>query len=326
MVNDRRLLSRLTTPGALRVPEITVYFWVIKILSTALGEATSDYLVHRFNPYLAVIGGFLAFTVALAIQFAVRRYIPGVYWLAVVMVAVFGTMAADVLHIEFGVPYVFSTILFAITLTLVFTAWQRSEGTLSIHSIHTPRREAFYWAAVVATFAMGTAAGDLAAYSAGLGFLSAGLFFAVLFAIPGIGYRFFGLNAIFAFWFAYVLTRPLGASFADWLGKSRSGGGLGLGDGPVTLVLTIVIAVLVAFLAVTRRDVQGAAVEGSHGRGARPAGDTLSSPLTSTHGPIPAVPPRAAPRGPAVPAPATGPWTTAARARTTRRASPERLR
>jgi uncharacterized membrane-anchored protein len=237
-----------------KVPAVTALFWLIKILSTALGEATSDYLVHRFNPYLAVIGGFFAFAVVLAIQFAVRSYIPGVYWLAVVMVAVFGTMAADVLHIEFGVPYVFSTILFAIMLTLVFTAWQRSEGTLSIHSIHTPRREAFYWAAVVATFAMGTAAGDLAAYTAGLGFLSAGLFFAVLFALPGIGYRFFGLNPILAFWFAYVLTRPLGASFADWLGKSRSGGGLGLGDGPVSLVLAILIAALVGYLSVSGVD------------------------------------------------------------------------
>jgi uncharacterized membrane-anchored protein len=233
---------------------VTLYFWVIKILTTAMGEATSDYLVHRFNPYLAVIGGFVAFVAAMAIQFAQKAYVPWAYWLAVVMVAVFGTMAADVLHIQFGVPYVASTALFAVALIVVFSVWQRSEGTLSIHSITTQRRELFYWAAVLATFAMGTAAGDLAAYTANLGFLSAGILFAVVFAIPGLAYRFAGLNAIFAFWFAYVLTRPLGASFADWLGKSRHAHGLGYGDGPVAFVLAAIIVVLVGYLTVSRTD------------------------------------------------------------------------
>jgi uncharacterized membrane-anchored protein len=233
---------------------VTVYFWIVKILTTAMGEATSDYLVHRFNPYLAVIGGFLAFVGAMAIQFSMRSYVPWAYWLAVVMVAVFGTMAADVLHIQFGVPYIASTILFAIALTVVFAAWYRSEGTLSIHSIFTTRRELFYWAAVLATFAMGTAAGDLAAYTANLGFFSAGLFFLVLFAIPGLAYRFLGLNAIFAFWFAYVMTRPLGASFADWMGKSRHAGGLGWGDGPVAFVLAVLIAGFVGYLTVSGVD------------------------------------------------------------------------
>ncbi len=249
------MVSKPETHQALsRVARVTVLFWVIKILSTAMGEATSDYLVHRFNPYLSVIGGFFAFVIAIAVQFRAHRYIPGVYWLAVVMVAVFGTMAADVLHIEFGVPYVLSTFLFAITLAAVFAAWYRSEGTLSIHTIVTTRREVFYWSAVLATFAMGTAAGDLAAYTARLGFLSAGLLFAVVFAIPGVGYRFFNLNAIFAFWFAYVMTRPLGASFADWLGKSRHAGGLGLGDGLVAVVLGALIAVLVGYLWISGAD------------------------------------------------------------------------
>jgi uncharacterized membrane-anchored protein len=248
------VLVRPRVTGLSKVPLVTALFWVIKILSTALGEATSDYLVHRFNPYLAVIGGFLAFVVALALQFRAARYVPWVYWLAVVMVAVFGTMAADVLHIQFGVPYILSTLVFAVTLAIVFTTWHRVEGTLSIHSIYTRRREAFYWAAVVATFAMGTAVGDLAAYTARLGFLPAGLLFALLFAIPGIAYRFFGLNAIFAFWFAYVLTRPLGASFADWLGKSHRGGGRGLGDGPVAFVLTALIVALVGYLTITGAD------------------------------------------------------------------------
>jgi uncharacterized membrane-anchored protein len=242
----------------IKVPRVTVYFWIIKILTTAMGEATSDYLVHRFNPYFAVIGGFFAFVVAMAIQFRVRTYVPWAYWLAVAMVAVFGTMAADVLHVEFGVPYIVSSILFAITLTVVFAAWYRSEKTLSIHSISTRRREVFYWAAVLATFAMGTALGDLAAYTANLGFLTAGVFFAVVFAIPGLAYRFANLNGIFAFWFAYILTRPLGASFADWMGKSHRAHGLGWGDGPVTFVLTIFIVAFVAYLSVSGADRQTA--------------------------------------------------------------------
>jgi uncharacterized membrane-anchored protein len=247
-----------------KVPRVTAYFWVIKILTTAMGEATSDYLVHRFNPYLAVIGGFVTFVVALVIQFGVRRYVPWAYWLAVTMVAVFGTMAADVLHIQFGVPYIASTILFAIALIVVFTAWQKSEGTLSIHSIFTPRREAFYWAAVLATFAMGTAAGDLAAYTAKLGFFAAGIFFAVMFALPGLAYRLFNLNGILAFWLAYVMTRPLGASIADWFGKSHVARGLNYGDGPVAFVLAVLIVALVGYVSVTGADrPEGLAGEGA---------------------------------------------------------------
>jgi uncharacterized membrane-anchored protein len=237
-----------------KVPRVTIYFWIIKILTTAMGESTSDYLVHRFNPYLAVTGGFIAFAVALAIQFSLRTYVPWAYWLAVLMVAVFGTMAADVLHVEFHIPYLVSTVFFAIALTAVFTIWRRSEKTLSIHSIYTRRRETFYWAAVLATFAMGTAAGDLVAYTAKLGFLTAGLIFAVVFAIPGVAYRLFNLNAIFAFWFAYVMTRPLGASFADWTGKSRIAHGLGYGDGPVSFVLAFSIIALVGYLSLTGAD------------------------------------------------------------------------
>jgi uncharacterized membrane-anchored protein len=240
-----------------KVPNVTAYFWAIKILSTALGEATSDYLVHTFNPYLAVIGGFVGFAVALTIQFTVKGYRPSVYWFAVVMVAVFGTMAADVLHIQFGVPYAASAAAFAVALAAVFGAWYLSEGTLSVKSISTPRREVFYWAAVVTTFAMGTALGDLAAYTAKLGFLTAGVLFAVVFVLPALAYRFLGLDAIVAFWAAYILTRPLGASFADWTGKARTTGALGLGDGSVSAVLVVAIAALVMYLAVTKKDRQG---------------------------------------------------------------------
>ena len=257
-MGDRALLRRLTVRGALRVPEITVYFWVIKALSTAMGEATSDYSVHAIDPVIAVCLGFLGFVVALSLQFWVRRYIAWTYWLAVVGVGVFGTMAADVLHVRFGVPYAVSSVLYGVVLAAVFIIWQRTEKTLSFHTIDTPRREAFYWAAVVATFAMGTALGDLTATTFGLGYFASGLLFAAVIAIPAVGYWRFGWNAIFSFWFAYVATRPLGASFADWMSKPKSAGGLGWGDGPVALALTLLIFCLVAFLAITRRDVQNA--------------------------------------------------------------------
>ncbi len=245
--------------GALRVPEITVYFWVIKALSTAMGEATSDYLVHRLHPVPAVGLGFVGFVIALVLQFSMRRYIAWTYWFAVVMVGVFGTMAADVLHVGFGVPYFISSIFYAIVLAAVFVTWQRTEKTLSIHSIDTPRREAFYWAAVVATFAMGTAVGDLTAVTFHLGYFFSFVLFAAMITIPAIGFRWFHWNAIASFWIAYVITRPLGASFADWVGKPVSLGGLGWGDGHVSLALTALIACLVAYLAITRKDVQGRA-------------------------------------------------------------------
>jgi len=242
-------------PASLKVPaRIAAIFWAIKLLTTAFGESTSDYLVHNVNPYLAVVGGFVVFVVAMALQFRVDRYVPWIYWLAVAMVAVFGTMAADVLHVEFGVPYVGSTILFATLLVAVFWIWSRAEPTLSIHSITTVRRELFYWAAVLATFAMGTALGDLAAYTLALGFLSAGAVFAVLFVLPGLAYYRFRGNAILAFWASYVMTRPLGASFADWTGKSRHAGGIGIGDGPVAFVLAALIVAGVAYLTMSRAD------------------------------------------------------------------------
>jgi uncharacterized membrane-anchored protein len=224
-----------------------------------MGEATSDYLVHRMDPVIAVLLGFAGFVVALVLQFSMRRYIAWTYWFAVVMVGVFGTMAADVLHVGFGVPYFASSALYAVVLAAVFVTWQRTEKTLSIHSIDTARREAFYWAAVVATFAMGTAVGDLTAVTFHLGYFLSMVFFALVITIPAMGYRWLGWNSVFCFWFGYVITRPLGASFADWIGKPASLSGLGVGDGNVALVLTVVIACLVAFLAITRKDVQRAA-------------------------------------------------------------------
>jgi len=241
---------------ALRVPEITAYFWIVKGLSTALGESVSDYLVHTLHPVPAVLFGFAGFLAALTLQFSKRRYLATTYWFAVVMVGIFGTMAADVLHVGLGVPYVTSAALYAVVLAVVFVIWQRCEGTLSIHSIDTPRRELFYWAAVVSTFALGTAVGDLTATTLHLGYSLSIVLFAGLIVIPAVGFWRFRWNPIFAFWFAYVVTRPLGASFADWMGKPSSSKGLGFGSGPVSGVLTIVIVCVVAYLAITRKDVQ----------------------------------------------------------------------
>ena len=256
--------ARTATRRMLRVPEITVYFWIIKGLSTAMGESTSDYLVHSsLGPVPAVGLGFAGFLLALALQFSRHRYIAWAYWLAVVMVGVFGTMAADVLHVGFGVPYYASSTLYAVMLIAVFVTWQRTEKTLSIHSIDTPRREAFYWAAVVATFALGTAAGDMTAVTFHLGYFYSMVLFAGIICVPAIGYRWMNWNPVFSFWFAYVITRPLGASFADWVGKPTSLSGLGVGDGTVALVLTCAIACLVGYLSITRRDVQG---DPAHGR------------------------------------------------------------
>jgi uncharacterized membrane-anchored protein len=246
--------ARGAGPAMRRVPEITAVFWITKVLTTAMGESTSDSLVHAIDPFLAVGLGGVGLVIALVLQFSMRRYVAWVYWLAVVMVAVAGTMAADVLHIEFGVPYVVSTGFFAVVLAAVFALWRRTEGTLSIHSIITWQREAFYWATVMATFALGTAAGDMTATTLHLGYLLSGLVFTALIAVPAAAHRLVGLNAILSFWFAYIVTRPLGASFADWMGKPRSWGALGWGDAPVALALTALIVLCVAYLSVTRID------------------------------------------------------------------------
>jgi uncharacterized membrane-anchored protein len=245
-----------TSRQALRkVPEITVWFWVVKLLTTAMGEATSDYMVLYHNPYIAVTIGGLGLLLALALQFVVRRYNAWVYWLTVSMVAIFGTMAADGVHVRLGVPYAYSTIFFSIVLAIIFIVWQRTERTLSIHSITTPRREVFYWLTVLSTFALGTAAGDLAATTMKLGYFTAGLVFTGLIMLPAIA-RLIGANEVLTFWIAYILTRPLGASFADWTSKPPAISGLGWGDGHVAIYLTILIVVCVAYLAKSRVDIK----------------------------------------------------------------------
>jgi uncharacterized membrane-anchored protein len=235
------------------VPEISALFWIVKVLTTGMGETTSDFLVLHMDPVIAVLLCTVAFAAVLLLQFAVRTYIPWVYWLTVAMVSVFGTMAADVTHIVIGIPYAVSATAFAIALAAVLVIWFRVEKTLSIHSITTRRREIFYWATVLVTFALGTAAGDMTATTLHLGYLASGVLFVVVIAIPAIGFKYLRLNAVVAFWFAYIVTRPLGASFADWMGVSHARGGLDWGTGSVSAVLAVLIVVLVVVLSLRQR-------------------------------------------------------------------------
>jgi uncharacterized membrane-anchored protein len=247
-----------TTRVLNRVPAVTPLFWVVKVLTTGMGETTSDFLVKRFPPELVVPLALLALVAVLALQLRLRRYVAAVYWSTALMVSIFGTMAADVLHVGLGVPYVVSTAGFALLLAAILVAWWRTERTLSVHAITTRRREWFYWATVLTTFALGTAAGDWTAVTLHLGYLASGVLFMVVIAIPAIAHLGFRMNAVAAFWAAYVVTRPLGASFADWLGVGPERGGVGLGTGPVSLVAFAVFVVLVAWLSLRRRDVEAA--------------------------------------------------------------------
>lgn len=240
--------SRLPLRALSKVPEVTALFWIVKVLTTGAGETGSDFLVSHMNPIVGVGIGFVLFAVAMTLQFRSPRYVPALYWSAVVMVSVFGTMCADVLHVGLDVPYLVCAPAFAVILAAVLVIWRRTEGTLSIHSITTRRREVFYWVTVLATFALGTATGDLTATTFHLGYLTSGIVFVIVIAIPAAAYALKLFGPILAFWFAYVVTRPIGASFADWMGVSHTRGGLGAGTGPVTLVLLIVIAALVGVL------------------------------------------------------------------------------
>lgn len=246
--------ERPADPELLKVPYVLAYFWIVKVATTAMGESVSDYLVNRYNPVAVVLAGFVGFAAAMWWQFRVPRYLARVYWSTALMVSIFGTMAADVAHVGLGIPYAVSTAMSSVALAAVFVLWLRTEQTLSIHSIFTTSRERFYWAAALVTFALGTAAGDLTAVTLHLGYLSSGILFGVVFAMPAIAYSKFGLNAVIAFWWAYIATRPFGASFADWFAKPVSAGGLGYGQGIVSLVLAMIIIASVIYLTVSHVD------------------------------------------------------------------------
>jgi uncharacterized membrane-anchored protein len=261
------LLGRIfPSPLEAKVPEIIALFWVAKILTTAGGEATSDYLKTYGN-----FGGggteVALFVIALALQFSTRRYRAFAYWFLAFAIAIAGTGISDFLHLDAHIPYAGTSLLWAVILAAVFWAWHRCEGTLSIHSVTTQRREVFYWATVFATFALGTALGDFTATSVNMGYLPSGLFFFGVILLPLLGWWRFGLNPILAFWMAYVVTRPLGASFADWISKPSNITGIGFGDGPTALVFALAVLAVVVYLAVAQPDIQrpvGPAAADSH--------------------------------------------------------------
>ncbi|CAM3177996.1 hypothetical protein [Sporolactobacillus spathodeae] len=239
-----------------KVPEITLLFWITKVVTTGMGEVFSDYLVKQINPIVAVALGGLGLLFSLLIQFAVRRYIASIYWLVVVMVSIFGTMAADVIHVVLGIPYLVSTLFFAAALCFIFYLWYRVENTLSIHSIFTARREFFYWATVLTTFALGTAWGDLSAATFQLGYFLSGILFSIMLLLPALLFIITRNYAVLTFWFAYVMTRPVGASFSDWLSKAHNVGGVGFGEGSVSLVLTFLIIGMVGYLQMNQKNVR----------------------------------------------------------------------
>ena len=239
-----------------KVPEVTIWFWIIKILCTTVGESAADYL--NVNLGWGLTGTSIAtgvlFAIVLTIQVSLRRYVAGVYWLTVVLVSVFGTLVTDNMTDNLGVPLETSTIVFSVLLGLVFLAWYRSEGTLSIHSIYTRRREGFYWLAILVTFALGTAVGDLISEGLGVGYLRTGLLCAGLIAAVTIAWR-LGLNAVLAFWIAYILTRPLGASIGDFLAQNPDSGGLGLGVTVTSVIFLAAILATIVYLTVRKPDV-----------------------------------------------------------------------
>lgn len=253
--------SQFTRPGLRqmlnKVPEVTVFFWVIKVLCTTVGETASDYLTNNVGIGLTkttlITASVLIAT--LVFQFRVRRYVPWVYWLGIVLISVVGTQITDNLTDNAGVSLVTTTVVFSVVLALVFLGWWMSERTLSIHTIYTTRREGFYWLAVLFTFALGTAAGDLTAERLNLGYLVSAVMFAATIAAVVVAHYRFRLNAVAAFWIAYILTRPLGASLGDLLSQPRAAGGVGLGTTVTSFLFLAAIVIVVGYLAVTKADV-----------------------------------------------------------------------
>jgi uncharacterized membrane-anchored protein len=239
-----------------KVPEVTLFFWIIKIMATTVGETAADLLNTNLNLGLAITSivmiGLLLIT--LFFQFRAKKYVPRIYWLAVVLISVVGTLVTDNLVDNLGVSLKITTIIFSIALLATFTVWYASEKTLSIHSIYTTKREAFYWLAILFTFALGTAAGDLIAEGLKMGYLNSALMFAALIGVVAIAFYRFKLNEVLAFWMAYILTRPLGASLGDYLSQPHTAGGLDLGTVGISVIFLVTILSIVIYLTKTRRD------------------------------------------------------------------------
>jgi uncharacterized membrane-anchored protein len=254
--NNSASISSIGRTFLNKVPEITLYFWIIKILCTTVGETFADFLNTNLGLGLTgtslVMG--LLLIVVLFFQFRSKKYIPTIYWLAVVLISVVGTLITDNLTDNFGVSLITTTIIFGIALIATFMIWYSQEKTLSIHSIITRKRESFYWLAILFTFALGTASGDLIAEKFNLGYLLSGVLFAGAIAVITLAYYRFKLDAVWAFWIAYILTRPLGASIGDYLSQSPDDGGLGLGTTTTSIIFLAAILILVLYLTRTKKD------------------------------------------------------------------------
>ncbi|WP_047152873.1 COG4705 family protein [Aneurinibacillus tyrosinisolvens] len=239
-----------------KVPEVTIFFWIIKILCTTVGETFADFLNFSLGYGLTVttiIMG-IAFFIVLFLQFRATKYVPGIYWLTVVLISVFGTLVTDNLTDSMGVPLELSTVVFSVLLGLTFLFWYLSEKTLSVHSIHTRKREVFYWLTILFTFALGTAVGDLYSEQLGFGYLNTGIAVVIIIACVFLAWKFLKLDGILAFWIAYILTRPLGASLGDYLSQTKINGGLGFGTTVTSVIFLIAILAIIVFLAVTKFD------------------------------------------------------------------------
>lgn len=238
-----------------RVPSVTVDFWLIKLLAVTVGETAADYLAVNLGLGLTVTSVIMSVGLgaAMMLQWVQKRYVPGIYWTAVIMISIVGTLVSDNLREEFGVPLEVSTAIFALALAVTFVVWWRTERDLSILAIHSDRREAYYWLAVLFSFALGTAAGDLAAEALGLGYLSGGLLFAALIGAVALSYCALTVNALLAFWLAYILTRPLGASIGDFLSQPVDRGGVGLGSTSTSLLFFGAIGLIVIYMGANHR-------------------------------------------------------------------------
>jgi uncharacterized membrane-anchored protein len=252
-VSDMAMLD--TSRPANRVPIVTLDFWLIKLMAVTMGETAADYLAVNLGLGLTATSLLMTgvLVVALGLQFAQRRYVPWAYWLAVVLISIVGTLVTDNLVDNFGVPLTVTTAVFSVALAVTFLIWHRSEGTLSIHDVTNVRREAFYWLAILFTFALGTAAGDLVAEHFGLGYLATGILFGMIILALAIGYFLLGLDAILGFWLAYIFTRPLGASFGDLLSQPGDYGGLGFGTIITSALFLAAIAAIVVYMTLRGR-------------------------------------------------------------------------
>ena len=254
-------LAATNAPVFNRVPRVTLDFWIIKLMAVTMGETAADYLNVKIGLGLTTTSLILSviLVMALAWQFSCKRYVPAPYWISVVLISIVGTLITDNMVDNFHVPLIATTVFFAIALSLTFVLWFRTEGTLSIHSIFTGRREAFYWLAILLTFALGTAGGDLVAEQFALGYLAAGILFGMIILSLAIGYFFLGLDEILAFWLVYILTRPLGASFGDLLSQPTQYGGLGLGTILTSAIFLAAIGAIVVYMSLRHEGEEQAA-------------------------------------------------------------------